>query len=181
MTDTEKKVAQMKAPKKPTQGDALAKIVETDGPITASALANKGRIGAARNVASMLKPHITSGRILTRYGYDEASGRELKHFMTPAQAEKWGEKAQQADGGEVASNADAEATGEIPAFLLKRPCESTAESATAFFDFGELSINASGQLHITLADNSIVALPPSDTARLGRFIVGTQGVWQPAQ
>jgi len=96
---------------KETAGDRLAKLIAQHGPIIGADLADKSGL-PAKSLDAYMRTQLLDGRIESRMGYSRERGRELKHYMTPEQAQAWDE----ADASlEAAMASDAKQTGaEIP-------------------------------------------------------------------
>jgi hypothetical protein len=93
-------------------------------------------------------------------------------------------EARGSDGTEAAqssrtSEPQAPAPNPIPAFLLRDQAngEPNADGQASAAGFRDYAIRANGELHITLDDGSLIFLQPGQTTRLGRFLIGTKGVW----
>jgi predicted ArsR family transcriptional regulator len=110
--------------------DKIIKALTQHGPLSRAALAEKSGANAG-SMETVCKKLTADGQITTRVGYDPETGRQAKHWMTPAQAVEWDARATQgtapdsvAPAASPASTKDAE-----PAHLLRKIADLEAEIA----------------------------------------------------
>ncbi|HNA67250.1 MAG TPA: hypothetical protein PLN96_05275 [Zoogloea sp.] len=151
---------------KETAGDRLAKLIAQHGPIIGADLADKSGL-PAKSLDAYMRTQLLDGRIESRMGYSRERGRELKHYMTPEQAQAWDE----ADASlEAAMASDAKQTGaEIPVNETNPPASqppSLGRLALLLIDSTELtSLDELGTDDVTIAHGRAVTAIQDGQAR----------------
>jgi predicted ArsR family transcriptional regulator len=110
--------------------DKIIKALTQHGPLSRAALAEKSGANAGR-METLCKKLTADGQITTRVGYDPETGRNAKHWMTPAQAVEWDARSTESAAAESVAPAASPANPETPEpdHLLRKIAELEAEIA----------------------------------------------------